>query len=165
MSRPLPLELVGVFTTLLFGVMAIHAAPLVPSIPAIQFSFSEASFRAVLAQWQPDGVARFTWHFAIDFPFLVSYGYFGFRLGQHESFHLKRSTLLKSLLSWTLPLAAVMDAAENLLHLALVHAAMAIPAALYFVAGVVATSKWVLIVAFVLAIVFAKVLKLGASRE
>ena len=148
MSRIVPLRILGTATAMLFVAMAIHAAPLEPSIPTIHFSFSEASFKSVLAQWQPAGVARFKRHFTIDFPFLVSYGFFGYLLSQHISLTLGLSTLARSLLSWALPSAAVMDAAENLLHLSFVYAATAMPAALYFVAGVVATFKWTLIVAF-----------------
>jgi TRAP-type C4-dicarboxylate transport system permease small subunit len=39
-----------IVTALLFVAMVIHAAPLKPGIPTIHFTFSEASFNAVLAQ-------------------------------------------------------------------------------------------------------------------
>jgi hypothetical protein len=43
-----------------------------------------------------------------------------------------------------------MDAVENLLHLIFIYAGKGIPAAFYFVAGIAATSKWAVIVAFVI---------------
>jgi hypothetical protein len=50
-----------------------------------------------------------------------------------------------------------MDAVENLLHLTFIYAGKGIPAALYFVAGTVATIKWVSIVAFVIGAGYARV--------
>ena len=150
MSRMVLLRILGILTALLFVAMVIHAAPLNPSIPTIHFTFSEASFNAVLAQWQPTGVARFKRHFTFDFPFLVSYGFFGYLLCKHTSLTSGLSTSVKSLLTWALPFAAVMDAVENLLHLTFIYAGKGIPAAFYFVAGIAATFKWAVIVAFVI---------------
>ena len=144
------LRILGIFTALLFVAMVLHTAPLTPGIPTIHFTFSEASFNAVLAQWQPTGVARFKRHFAFDFPFLVSYGFFGYLLCKHTSLTSGVSTSVKSLLTWALPFAAVMDAVENLLHLTFIYAGKGIPAAFYFVAGIAATFKWAVIVAFVI---------------
>jgi len=155
------LRILGAVTALLFVTMAIQAAPLEPSIPTIQFSFSEASFNSVLAQWRPSGVERFKWHFAIDFPFLVSYGLFGYALSRYLSFMPGRSPLTAALSSSALPVAAVMDAAENLLHLGFIYAAITIPPALYFVAGVLATFKWTLIAVFVIGACYASIRKSG----
>jgi hypothetical protein len=150
MSRIVQLRILGSVMVLLFITMVIHGSSLKPAIPVIHFTFSEASFNAVLAQWQPIGVARFKWHFTIDFPFLVSYGFFGYMLCKHTSLTLGLSTLAKSLLTWALPFAAVMDAVENLLHLIFINGGNGIPAAFYFIAGTVATLKWTVIVAFVI---------------
>jgi len=151
------LKLVGTATALLFLAMAIQAAPLHPWIPAIQFTYSEAAFRAVLAQWQADGVARFAWHFAIDFPFLLSYGLFGYLLAEHFLLSAQRSALFRLSIVWSLPAAAIMNAAENVFHLYFIKASTAVPALLYCIAGLVATIKWLLIAAFVAAVLFAKV--------
>ena len=160
-SRMVLLRILGILTALLFVAMVIHAAPLYPSIPTIHFTFSEASFNAVLAQWQPTGVARFKRHFAFDFPFLVSYGFFGYLLCKHTSLTLGLSTRVKSLLTWALPFAAAMDAVENLLHLTFIYAGKGIPAAFYFVAGIVATFKWAVIVAFVIGAGYTRVRNAG----
>src|SRR6185436_19031310 len=157
MSRIVLLRILGIFTALLFVAMVIHAAPLKPSIPTIHFSFSEATFNSVLNQWQPTGVARFKWHFTIDFPFLVSYGFFGYMLCKHTSLTLGLSPLAKSLFTWALPFAAVMDATENLLHLTFVYVGNGIPAAFYLLAGTVATLKWSAIVAFVIGAAYTRV--------
>ena len=155
------LRILGIFTALLFVAMVLHAAPLTPSIPTIHFTFSEASFNAVLAQWQPTGVARFKRHFTFDFPFLVSYGFFGYLLCKHTSLTSGLSTSVKSLLTWALPFAAVMDAVENLLHLTFIYAGKGIPAAFYFVAGIAATFKWAVIVAFVIGAGYTRIRNAG----
>jgi hypothetical protein len=152
-----PIRIVGVAAAVLFVTMAIHAAPLQPSIPRIQFTFSEASFNSILAQWRPDGVSRFTWHFAIDFPFLVSYGIFGYLLARNRSLQAGDFGWPSVLVAWALPVAAVLDAAENALHLSFVLAAAGLPAWLYPLAGGVATAKWVLIVAFAAELIFSRV--------
>jgi hypothetical protein len=164
MSRIRQLRLLGTVTALLFGAMAIQSASLEPSIPTIHFSFSATSFNAVLAQWQAAGVARFTTHFAFDFPFLVSYGVFGYALAAYT--HLPRAlpAILRRPFTWALPVAALMDAAENVLHLYFVHAT-AIPfPSLYFAAGIIATLKWLLIAAFVMGVLYAKVRAALLSR-
>ncbi len=140
----------GAVTALLFVVMAMQAAPLEPSVPELQLTFSEAAFRSILAQWQPSGVRRFAGHIAIDFAFLSSYGVFGYVLYRHGFNESRVSGQARAILAWTLPLAAVMDAAENVLHLLFLYTGT-VPALSYFVAGTVATAKWALIVGFALA--------------
>ena len=140
----------GIVSALLFVLMALHATPLQPSIPLLQFCFSEACFNEVLAQWQAAGIERFKEHFWIDFPFLVSYGIFGHLLARQRFGVPSPLATGRWRLALALPLAAVLDAAENALHLGFVHAPAAFPELSYAVAGVLATGKWLLIVAFVI---------------
>lgn len=139
----------GALTLLLFVIMVIHSAPLSPSIPAIQFTYNEASFKAVLIQWGALGVERFRNHFFIDFPFLASYGIFGYLLAKHSAPTDKHNKPVRAFLAWALPGAAVLDACENLLHLCFIADGANPMAGAYLLAGVVATGKWILIVAFV----------------
>lgn len=159
MPRKLLLWLVGTVTVLLFLGMAIHAAPLEPSIPVIQFTFSEAAFNSVLSRWGPDGLARFKSHFAFDFPFLVSYGLFGYLLSRYTSLFKKLRPVARSSCAWSLLAAAVMDATENLLHLHFISGATAIPSALYLAAGIAASIKWLLITAFAIGAGYANVVR------
>ncbi|QSA96567.1 hypothetical protein [Methylococcus sp. EFPC2] len=148
MSRYL-LRPVGMLTALVFIGMAIQAAPLKPSIPAIQFTFDQAGFDSVLAQWGPDGMARFRMHFAFDFPFLACYGLFGYLLSRRTSLFLRFHAFASSLLAWIMPAAAAMDAAENTLHLYFISGATPILPDLYLIAGVIATIKWLLLAGFI----------------
>ena len=125
----------------------------------MQLTYSNSAFQTILKQWGPAGVARFRAHFTIDFPFPVSYGLFGYLLAKWSSLFAKQSVFSRSLLTWTLPAAAALDTAENLLHLYLTAGIAANPSALYLTAGIVATSKWLLIVAFVLSALYARVRK------
>ena len=148
------LRIFGIATLLLFLAMAIHAFPLSPPVPAIQFTYSEASFRAVLEQWQADGIARFRAHFLIDFAFLAAYAVFGYLLAAQLLKSDRRSPGWRRLLPSLLPGAAAMDAGENLLHLYLLGGPAA-PNSLYLLAGMVSTVKWILSAAYAAGVVHA----------
>lgn len=142
------LLLLAAATALLFALMAAYTAPLVPSIPVIQFTFTEASFTRVLDAWQAAGVARFRRHFAIDFPFLACYGALGYQLSMRTTlFHGFRPPA-RRLSAAALPGAAAADAVENVVHLYILAAVPHGPVP-YLVAGTVASIKWLLIAAFV----------------
>lgn len=144
------LWLSGGLALLLFAAMAIHSSPLSPSIPFIQLTYDEASFKAVLAQWGTMGVERFRAHFRIDFPFLVSYGVFGYLLARHGSPSETVKNSARFFLTWALPSAALLDVGENLLHLGFIaEGASPMPGA-YLLAGIIATGKWLLIATFVM---------------
>jgi len=141
-------RIAGLVAALLFVAMAIHSAPLAPTIPALQLAFSEAAFREILARWGTEGLLRFRWHFAIDFPFLLAYGTWGYLLATRTQLFAGLAGW-RRLLAWLLPAAAGLDALENLLHLYLVQADAGVPALLFPLAGSVAAGKWLLIGAFV----------------
>jgi hypothetical protein len=151
-----PLRCSAIAAVVLFGAMAMHAAPLDPSIPRLQLTFTETAFQRVLAQWQASGIERFQRHFALDFPLLVSYGLFGHLLARRcASLGRRRGGSAGRLAGWALLAAACLDAAENLLHLAIVYAPDGVSAATYAVAGTIAASKWLLIVVFAAGIAWA----------
>lgn len=143
----------GALSLLLFIVMAVHSAPLSPSIPALQFTFTPAAFQAILAHWGPAGIARCKSHFAIDFPFLLSYGLSGYLWARQSDLLSHLGARPRQLLTWMLPGAALLDAGENLLHLHLLTAASP-PPALYLLAGLVASLKWTAITAFAVGIAY-----------
>jgi len=132
----------------LFGAMAWHSSPLSPGIPALQLTFDEASFKTILAQWGPEGVALFRRHFLIDFPVLISYGVFGYLLARYGCLFRQLDGTMRQMSCWVMPGAAVLDASENLLHLVLISEPATHSPALYLIAGVVATGKWLLIANF-----------------
>jgi hypothetical protein len=142
-------------SALLVVTIGICVDSLEPSVPAIQFTFSEAAFKAVLGQWQTAGVARFKAHFIFDFPFLLSYGALGFLIASRTRFLRAFPARARALLALSLPLAASADALENALHLRLLFA-QALPWE-YFMAGACASTKWLLILGFVVCSAYALV--------
>ena len=147
-NATLLLWLSGALALGLFIAMVVHSSPLSPGIPALQFTFGEASFSAILAKWGPDGVARFRRHFMIDFPVLASYGTFGFLLVRHGGLFRQLDKTTRRLSAWALPGAAALDAIENLLLLQLICEPATLGPTLYLIAGLVATGKWLLIANF-----------------
>lgn len=159
------LWLSGALALGLFVAMAVHSAPLSPGIPALQLSFDEAAFKAILAQWGPAGVDLFRRHFRIDFPVLASYGLFGYLLVRYGSLFGQLDEAPRRLFSWTMPGAATFDAIENLLHLQLISDATRHAPALYLIAGLVATGKWLLIANFMTGTGYLLVTKLRPRSE
>lgn len=140
----------GIAALLLFIGLAVHLAPLKPGIVALQLSFDAASFQAVLSSWQAEGLALYRSHLPADFVLLLLYGAFGYRLGRH----LRPGSRL---FTWALPVAAVADAAENGLHLALTAGATVTAQAPYLLAGLAATAKWLAFAVFIACAVAAAV--------
>lgn len=147
-----PVVASGLLSAALFVAMTTHAAALHPSIVALQFTYDRASFGAILQQWQAAGAARFLEHFRIDFPFLAAYGTFGYLLGSCVRMATAADAAGRRFLVWGLPWAALADALENLLHLALVRDFATAPDWLFAAAGLIATTKWLLIASYVAAI-------------
>jgi len=157
-----PIFGVVVITAVLFIAMAGVVSPLRPSVPALQFTFSEAAFNSVIAAWPPDGIERFRTHLVIDFAFLVSYGVLGWLLSVRTRLFAQWSPAAKMRMAVCLPFAAGADAIENLLHFFLVSGAGTTPSLIYLLAGIVATLKWLLIAIFMINAAWS--LLLGRSR-
>lgn len=164
-AATLLLWLSGTLALGLFIAMAIHSAPLSPGIPALQFTFDEAAFKAILAQWGPDGVELFRSHFRIDFPVLASYGLFGYLLVRYGCLFSQLDRTTRRLSGWILPGAAALDAIENLLHLQLISGPAAHAPVLYLIAGLVATGKWLLIANFMTGTLYLLVTRLRHECE
>jgi hypothetical protein len=147
-------RLLATVSALLFIAMAIYTSPLDPGIPALQFTFTESAFRSILDKWQPTGVTRFKAHFAIDFPFLICYGALGFLIATRTTIFQNLPPFLKSLLTLSLPSAAVADVIENAMHLHFLIGTGQFSLAQYFVAGVAAALKWLLIGIFAVSVAY-----------
>lgn len=150
-----PLKLAAVACGLLFGGLGIYLAPLQPSVVALQLTFGPEAFAQVLQAWGPEGVQRFRYHLPVDGLLLLGYGIAGYLAVVRTRFFEPLATALP--LHWVaglLPLAAVCDAGENLLHGVLTQAtAVAAPwaPAWYAAAGLCASFKWAGLGLFVLA--------------
>ena len=155
-----PLKLAAAACVLLFGGLGIYLAPLQPSVVALQFTFTPEAFAQVLQAWGPEGVQRFRNHLVVDGLLMLSYGAAGYLAVARTHFFEPLANRLP--LRWVallLPLAALCDAGENLLHWELTGSdALAAPAvaAWYLAAGLCAAFKWVGIGVFALAALIAR---------
>lgn len=132
--------------------MAYYLRDLKPALVAAQLTFSRDAFEAVLSTWPAEGLRRFSQHFAADYVFLAAYGAFGWLLGRRLAVWNAPGA---QVLPWLLPVAAVLDLAENVLHQFFVGMRpLGTHEVLYFVAGVSALFKFVLILAFALLAVY-----------
>lgn len=138
----------GLTALALFAGLGLYLAPLKPSLLALQFAFSPDSFRSILTTWGGDGVALYRSHLPVDGFLLLSYGAFGYLLtgGTRLFAHYRAKT--RGLIALLMPLAAVADAGENLLHWWLTAPDADFPAAAVALAGVCSSLKWLGIVGF-----------------
>ena len=135
----------GGLSLLLLAGLGVYLRPLQPSVVALQLTFDPAAFRAVLAAWQPEGVARFRNHLVPDYALLLCYGAFGYGLVRHTALFAAMSPLTRRLLAGSLPLAAASDALENALHAYLTSGVQQAAPVLYRMAGISASTKFALI--------------------
>lgn len=152
MRRRAWLVVLTLTTALLYAAMVAWTWPLDPGIPALQMTFTEGGFRRVLAQWSSADLERFRLHFLIDYPFLFCYGLLGFKLSTRTKVFARWPRRHRAMLTLALPVAAMADIVENLIHLGLLNASATAPGAIYLVAGIASTIKWSLVVVFVLAL-------------
>ena len=158
-----PLKVVAVACVLLLLSLGVYLAPLQPGVVALQLTWTPESFAAVLQAWGPEGIPRFRRHLPVDGLLLLSYGAMGYLAVARTRFFEPLSTRFATRhVAWLLPLAAVCDAAENLLHWYLTSEAVlshtvGVSAAWYAVAGCCAAGKWLGISAFASAAVLRRV--------
>lgn len=138
----------GFFALVLFIALGVYLSPLAPNILALQFTFTEPAFHAVLGKWQSSGIALYRSHFPVDFVLLALYGIFGFVFGKAFSAPRQVTEGNGQILAWSLPVAATADALENVLHLLLTDGQPNHTQALYAIAGVAASVKWLAFMAF-----------------
>lgn len=142
----------GLASLALFLAIGMYLLPLEPNLVALQLTFSGASFTAVTDQWDASGVALLRSHFAADFVLQALYATFGFLLGGRWSKAGLAGGRWQWLLRWSLPVAALADAVENVLHLHLTSGAAVVWPWWYPLAGMAASTKWLGILAFAIAV-------------
>ncbi len=128
--------------------MAGYLRGLRPGIVRAQLTYSEAAFRQVISQWSEDGRRRFQAHFPADYVFIGLYSTAGWLFGQAQSGSAAGS-LWVGVATLALPLAGVADIAENLWHQRFLRARPGtLPSLSFLLAGIAATIKYALFLAF-----------------
>ncbi|MBI3148629.1 MAG: hypothetical protein HYZ17_08985 [Betaproteobacteria bacterium] len=146
------LWLTGGLGLLLFVGLSIFLAPLEPSVLRLQFAFTPRAFGQIVHTWQVEGLARYRAHFPADFALLLSYAVFGYLLARRTRLAAMGGVWAR----WLLPAAALADALENVLHLWLTAAPRLAVFWPYPLAASAASCKWLLVLAFGLWIVAAR---------
>ena len=127
-------------------------AGLSPHFVCLQFAHTRESFKGILDAWGADGVARYRAHFRWDFALIACYAAFGYLLASGPWLSAGLSPLTASVLAALLPFAALYDAAENIIHQCITRGTRDHPGAIFPIAAGIALVKWLLFVAFILAV-------------
>lgn len=138
----------GLIALVLFTGLAWYLSPLEPGVVALQFAHTPAAFGEVLSHWSAEDLLRYRRHLPVDFLLLAAYGVFGHLLVTRTRAGGSGSVSLRRLASWLLPLAALFDAAENVLHGWLVEGPRLVVPFLYSASAACSLLKWASIAAF-----------------
>lgn len=112
----LALWLSGSLTASLWLLMAWQLRELTPGVVALQFAWDPQTFGRIIHIWSPDDLALFRRFLLIDYVVLLAYGAFGWLLAARTRLFASLSPRLQALARFCLPLAAALDAAENVCH-------------------------------------------------
>ena len=142
-------EAFGWIAATLYVVMVIYLLRVRPTILSLQFTFSPGAFHSVVAAWSEAASSRIRNHYFLDFPFLVSYGLFGYFLVEETSLFAHLSHAMRNVAQWLLPFAAVVDAMENMLQISILRRPRSTILPHYYVfSGVFAVIKFGAILSF-----------------
>lgn len=145
----------GVSALVLCAGIAFYLAPLQPNVLALQLAFSPRAFAEIIHAWSSDDLLRYRAHLPYDCLLLICYGSFGWLLVSRTTLFAAKPAALRMAALWLLPLAAVFDAAENAFHWWLTDVPRFGIAWAYAAAAACAAGKWLLLLAFVLALLYA----------
>lgn len=132
-----------------------YLAPLQPNILALQLAFSPRAFAEVIHAWSAADLLRYRAHLPYDCLLLACYACFGYLLVSRSALFAAQPAALRNLAMWLLPLAAAGDATENAFHWWLTEVPRFDIAWAYGVAAACAAGKWLLLLGFWLAVLYA----------
>ncbi len=136
----------------LFAGLAWYLAPLHPSIVFLQLAFDAQSFGGIVHAWPPAHLQRYRLHLWVDFALIASYAVFGYLLVMRAAVFDTMQRHWRLAVACLLPVAALFDVAENMLHLWLTEVPRFGVRWLYPVAASCSSVKWALLIVFGLCI-------------
>lgn len=146
------LWVIGGAALALFAGLSVELSTLEPGVLALQLAATAQRFGAIVHQWSPQQLARYRAHLPLDGVLLLLYGSFGFLLATRTQLFATLPRWLQRAAAPWLPLAALFDAAENLLHSWLTAAPRFGEPAVYLGAAGCSLLKWLLLAGFALLI-------------
>ncbi len=123
-------------------------APLDPGILALQMAFTPQRFGEVIHAWPAHHLQLYRQHFVADFVLLLAYAAWGYLLATRTRAFGSLGPVGARFARWCLPLAAVFDALENLLHLWLTEVPRFDVPLVYAVSGSCSLLKWLWMLGF-----------------
>ena len=145
----------GLSAFALLAGIAWYLAPQQPNILALQLAFSPRAFAEVIHAWSADDLLRYRAHLPYDCLLLACYGAFGYLLASRSALFAAQPAALRNVAMWLLPLAATFDATENAFHWWLTEVPRFDIAWAYGVSAACAAGKWLLLLGFWLAVLYA----------
>ena len=145
----------GLSAFALLAGIAWYLAPLQPNILALQLAFSPRAFAEVIHAWSVADLLRYRSHLPYDCLLLACYGAFGYLLASRSALFAAQPAALRNVAMWLLPLAATFDATENAFHWWLTEVPRFDIAWAYGVSAACAAGKWLLLLGFWLAVLYA----------
>ena len=140
--------LTGLASMALLGGLAWYLSPLQPGVVALQLAFTPRAFGRIVHGWSSEHLQRYLVHLPVDGLLLVCYGAFGYLLATRTALFRRTSLRVQQGARWLLPLAALFDAVENLMHAWLASAPrFGVPWA-YAASATSSSLKWLLLLAF-----------------
>lgn len=144
-------QILGVIAVATGVGLGIFLRRLDPSIVRLQLSFTRSGFESVWSRWSATDRERYRLHFVADVPFLACYGVAGYLFATRSPIFESAPTL-GGIAALSIVSAALADLLEDVIHLVLTRDPDSPLSALpYLVAGISASTKFALIVAFLAA--------------
>lgn len=151
----MPIRLLAVVVLALLAGIGWYLAPLHPNVVVLQFAFTPQAFGEVIHRWPAEHLARYRAHLPADGLLLLAYAALGYQLAVRTVLFATVPAALRALAKWLLPVAAVFDAAENILHWWLTAAPRFGVDWPYQLAAACAALKWSLLFGFGLLTLYA----------
>ena len=119
-----------------------------PGVTVLQFAWTPRGFGEIVHVWSPEDLARYRLHLPVDSLLLLAYGSFGWLLATRTALFAALPGHARVAARFVLPLAAVCDAVENVLHAWLTEMPRFGADIIYHLSTLCAALKWSLILGF-----------------
>lgn len=119
-----------------------------PGVTVLQFAWTPRGFGEIVHVWSPEDLARYRLHLPVDSLLLLAYGSFGWLLATRTALFAALPGHSRVAARFVLPLAAVCDAVENVLHAWLTEMPRFGLHGLYLLSTTCSALKWALLFGF-----------------
>lgn len=147
--------LTGTATLALLAGAAWYLAPLYPGVIMLALAYTPKSFGTIVHAWPAEYLLLYRDFLPFNFLLLGSFGAFGYFFVSRSPFFFQWSPTLRTVAAWALPIAAILGAAVNALHIWLTAVPRFGIPLVYAFAAACAASQWAILAGFTLALIYA----------